>query len=291
MNNSEILFLYDAKFANPNGDPDEENRPRMDYDREINLVSDLRLKRYIRDYLFEKGYDIFVRKVDDKAVTPKARVDELKNKSEEEIFNTWIDVRLFGATMPVKNENKSFIGPVQFNWGYSLNKVELLEASITSHFASGEQNKQGAMGKDFRVKYSFIAFFGVISGKRAEHTRLSENDIKLLDEAMKYAIPLQATRSKIGQYPRLYLRVEYKDNRSIIGDFRKDVKLIEKNPSIRDIDEFYIEIGSLVNELRENKNKIAKIVYFADKSLDIRINDEKVEIHEALKDFNIEEVF
>ena len=45
MKNSEILYLYDAKFTNPNGDPDEENRPRMDYEREINLVSDLRLKR------------------------------------------------------------------------------------------------------------------------------------------------------------------------------------------------------------------------------------------------------
>ena len=50
-NNSEILFIYDAKMCNPNGDPDDENKPRMDYDRNINLVSDLRLKRYIRDYL------------------------------------------------------------------------------------------------------------------------------------------------------------------------------------------------------------------------------------------------
>ncbi|NSW90408.1 MAG: type I-B CRISPR-associated protein Cas7/Csh2 [Firmicutes bacterium] len=290
MNNSEILFLYDAKFTNPNGDPDEENRPRMDYDREINLVSDLRLKRYIRDYLFDNGHDIFVRKVDDKSVTPKARVDELKNFTEEEIFNAWVDVRLFGATMPVKNENKSFIGPVQFNWGYSLNKVELLEASITSHFSAGEQKGQGTIGKDFRVKYSFIAFFGVISGKRAEHTRLSESDIKLLDEAMKYAIPLQATRSKIGQYPRLYMRVEYKDDRSIIGDFRKHLKLVEKNPSIRDIDELYIEIGNLINEFKANKNKIYKIAYFMDKNLDIRVAGEKVDICKALEGFNLIEV-
>ena len=56
MNNSEILFLYDAKLTNPNGDPDEENRPRMDYERGTNLVSDLRLKRYIRDYLADQGY-------------------------------------------------------------------------------------------------------------------------------------------------------------------------------------------------------------------------------------------
>ena len=50
------LYLYDCKLCeNPNGDLDEENRPRMDYEREINLVSDLGLKRYIRDYLLQKG--------------------------------------------------------------------------------------------------------------------------------------------------------------------------------------------------------------------------------------------
>lgn len=53
--NSDFIFIYDAKMANPNGDPDEENRPRMDYDRGINLVSDLRAKRYIRDYLADSG--------------------------------------------------------------------------------------------------------------------------------------------------------------------------------------------------------------------------------------------
>jgi len=60
--NSEILFLYDAKMCNPNGDPDDENRPRMDYDRERCLVSDVRLKRYLRDYLEEKGHTIYVTK-------------------------------------------------------------------------------------------------------------------------------------------------------------------------------------------------------------------------------------
>ena len=60
--NSEILFLYDAKLCNPNGDPDDENRPRMDYDQERCLVSDVRLKRYLRDYLEEMGHTIYVTK-------------------------------------------------------------------------------------------------------------------------------------------------------------------------------------------------------------------------------------
>lgn len=228
MNNSEILYLYDAKLSNPNGDPDEENRPRMDYERDINLVSDLRLKRYIRDYMVQEGMDIFVRRVDGKPVTADKRVKDLKDNSEKWMLENWIDVRMFGATMTVKGNTRTYIGPVQFNWGHSLNKVELLEAGITSHFSSEDKKTQGAIGKDYRVKYSLIAFSGVISGKRAEKTQLKPEDIKLLDRAMKNAIPNLATRSKIGQYPRLYLRVEYKDDQTILGDLRDYINLKKK---------------------------------------------------------------
>lgn len=290
MNNSEILFLYDAKFANPNGDPDEENRPRMDSERDINLVSDLRLKRYIRDYLLDKGYDIFVRKVEDKAVTAEKRMEEFKNLTEDEILNKLIDVRMFGATMPIKGDNKAYIGPVQFNWGYSLNKVELLEAGITSHFSTNEKAQQGTMGRDFRVKYSLIAFSGVVSGKRAAKTKLTDDDLKLLDEAMRHSIQNQATRSKIGQYPRLYIRVEYIDSETILGDFRDLIILKEKVESIRDIKECSLDISKLVDTLRENREKIKNIYYFVDENLELKINEGVIVLSEALLDFNLIEI-
>ena len=60
-NRSEILFLYDVTYANPNGDPVDENKPRIDEETEINIVTDVRLKRTIRDYLNDyKGQDIFI---------------------------------------------------------------------------------------------------------------------------------------------------------------------------------------------------------------------------------------
>ncbi|OBR96934.1 hypothetical protein CLRAG_01590 [Clostridium ragsdalei P11] len=290
MNNSEILYLYDAKLTNPNGDPDEENRPRMDYERDINLVSDLRIKRYIRDYLLDKGYELFVSKVDDKAVTAKVRIDKLGSSDVDTILDKLIDVRLFGATIPIKNDNKNFIGPVQFNWGYSLNKVEVLEASITSHFASGEGNKQGAIGKDYRVKYSFIAFSGVISGKRAEHTKLKEEDVAVLDKAMRYAIPELATRSKIGQYPRLYLRAEYKDNETILGDLRDYLKFSSEDESVRDIKEITLDITELVEFLNKNKDRIFKLHYFADEKLKLILNGKTVNFKEAFSSFPLNEV-
>ncbi len=290
MNNSEILYVYDAKLTNPNGDPDEENRPRMDYDRNINLVSDVRLKRYIRDYLQEKGYDIFVKLVEDHYVTADERVKALEKQDSEELLNKWIDVRLFGATMTVEKDNKIFTGPVQFNWGYSLNKVELLESSITSHFSSRKDAKQGTIGKDYRVIFSLLSFFGVISGKRAEKTKLTQEDLTQLDLAMRYAIPQLATRSKIGQYPRLYLRVEYKDDKTYLGDFRNYIKL-ENTENLRDINECNLIIDELVSLLQNNKGKIQKIYFFEDDQLSLNYQTQKVNLNEVLAaDFSLEEI-
>ncbi len=290
MNNSEILYVYDAKLTNPNGDPDEENRPRMDYDRNINLVSDVRLKRYIRDYLQEKGYDIFVRLVEDHYVTADERVRALEKQDSEELLNKWIDVRLFGATMTVEKDNKIFTGPVQFNWGYSLNKVELLESSITSHFSSRKDAKQGTIGKDYRVIFSLLSFFGVISGKRAEKTKLTQEDLTQLDLAMRYAIPQLATRSKIGQYPRLYLRVEYKDDKTYLGDFRNYIKL-ENTENLRDIKECNLIIDELVSLLQNNKEKIQKIYYFEDDQLSLNYLAQKVNLNEVLAgEFSLEKI-
>ena len=235
MNNSAILYLYDAKLCNPNGDPDEENRPRMDYEREINLVSDLRLKRYIRDYLLQKGYELYVQKVDNASVTSEQRISSIDDKGDiaKAAKEAFIDIRLFGATITKKNDNHSITGAVQFNWGYSLNPVKLLESSITSHFSTDAKNLQGTIGKDYRVQYSLIAFSGIVSGKRAEETGLKKEDLDLMDEAMVKAIPLLATRSKIGQEPRLYMRFELKDSETV-KDLRNYIE-IRKGEEIDDI--------------------------------------------------------
>ena len=287
MNSSEMLYIYDAKLSNPNGDPDEENRPRMD--EEINLVTDLRLKRYVRDYFLDLGNELYVQKVEGKSVTAEERVTKLKLEKPEDILNRFIDVRLFGATMPIKKNNLQFTGPVQFNWGYSLNKVDVMENSITSTFTSKEGKSQGAMGMDYPVKYSLIAFSGVLSGRRAERTLLREEDVMLMDKALKYAIPQQATRSKIGQYPRLYMRVEYKDSETVLGDYRSYLKL-ERIEDLADISEVVLKMDDLVAFLEQNKEKISKIYYFCNPQLVLELNQEKVRFEEAMKSFTLCEI-
>lgn len=289
MTNSDILYIYDAKLTNPNGDPDEENRPRMDYDTDTNLVTDVRLKRYIRDYMQMNGKDIFVTTVGDKYVTADDRVKALDQQDTEYLLNKWIDVRLFGATMTVKGDNKIFTGPVQFNWGHSLNKVDLLEASLTSHFSSKTGATQGTIGKDYRVKYSLIAFSGIISAKRAEKTKLTEQDIKDMDLAMKEAIPQLATRSKIGQYPRLYLRVEYKDEKTYLGDLR-DYVYLEDRENVKDINDVRLNIEKLVEKIKSNSSKIKSIHYFEDEAIKLLSNGQETKIEKELGELQLEKI-
>lgn len=92
MNNREFLFLYDAAMCNPNGDPDQENKPRMDRATKTNLVSSFRIKRYIRDYLIDNetndSLDVFVRQMGEKKISVETRLDEEigKLKKDKEAF-------------------------------------------------------------------------------------------------------------------------------------------------------------------------------------------------------------
>jgi len=329
VNNSDILFIYDAKMCNPNGDPDEENKPRMDYETGRNLVSDVRLKRYIRDYLLGQKnddgtpkHDIWVSKVENDTVSAKKRYAglvtqfniEMKDKAGKEKtkyedmkpieptdqFKQWLlgrlaDVRMFGATIPIAEGDRgrgggslTYTGPAQFSWGVSLHPVEIVPSSgITSTFAgrersteSEERQEYGAMGKDWRVFYSLIAFQGIVSGHRAAKTALKPTDITLLDQALLKAIPHEATtRSKLGQTPRLYLRVEYNDQETTLGDLRRFVEFPphqEKTP-IRDVTDCKLNVSKLIEALKKNAERIGVLHYWRDPELSVEpdiANDE-----------------
>ncbi|MCX7942668.1 MAG: type I-B CRISPR-associated protein Cas7/Csh2 [Dictyoglomaceae bacterium] len=308
--NSEILFLYDAKLTNPNGDPDDENKPRMDYEKEINLVSDVRLKRYVRDYLESIGYEIFVAKVDGETVDATERLKRLFQKegknvnlnkmTKEDIdflLSKLIDVRLFGATMPIKageegkGASSTFTGPIQFTWGYSLNRVELVtSSSITSTFAGrdeGGKGQYGTFGKDWRLYYSLIAFYGIISGYRAKYTNLSVEDVKLLDKALIEAIPqMTSTRSKIGQKPRLLLRIEY-EKPYFMGDLRNKI-LLSKEDGLRDIQDFELDLSLLEDILIQNSERIERIYVYEDEELKIKRGRFSEQLKEKFKERIIE---
>ncbi|MGQ9845028.1 MAG: type I-B CRISPR-associated protein Cas7/Csh2 [Caldisericia bacterium] len=287
--NSEILFIYDAKMCNPNGDPDDENKPRMDYTTRRNLVSDVRLKRYIRDYLESIGYDIFVTKIEGKSVSATERLNKffekeskkvnIKDLSKEDLnflLSKLIDIRFFGATLPIKGDSagekgvsSNFTGPIQFNWGYSLNRVDIVESSSITSIFSGKEADYGTFGKDWRVYYSLIAFYGIISGYRAIETNLTNEDVLLFDKALINSIPkMSSTRSKIGQTPRFLLRVQYKDEETFLGDFRGLIK-IDKEDGLKDVSDFEINFNKVFELLNKNKDKIDSIYIYENEELKI----------------------
>ncbi|MEM3162584.1 MAG: type I-B CRISPR-associated protein Cas7/Csh2 [Candidatus Bathyarchaeia archaeon] len=289
--NSEILLIYEAKMCNPNGDPDAENRPRIDPKTNINFVSDVRLKRFFRDYIVEKfGEDyVYVTKIAGESVRADTRVEKLLGTIDEkriyEVLNKCIDARLFGATIPIgkgdteKGAAKSFTGPVQFTWGLSLHRVELVDSSaITSVFSGREvAEKYGTMGRDWRVYYSLIGFYGVVSGRRAKGTAMTEDDLKVLDNLLWKALQIQpTTRSKIGERPHIYLRIEYKDAETVLGDLRRFVKATPKSDVVRDLKDLDLKFDELADNLKRNSDRISKIY--------IMTSDELSPVKELIKD-------
>ena len=311
-NRSEIVFLYDIKDANPNGDPLDENKPRIDEETEINIVTDVRLKRTIRDHLMNfKGEEIFVREISnedgtiqdakqraenflDKTDIKEKDFNEQKEEIKKAILKKCIDVRLFGATIPidisVKEGNKvknvtgsiTLTGPVQFRMGRSLHKVELKHIKGTGAFASGKDKRQKTFREEDILPYSLISFYGVINENAAKHSQLTEDDISLLIEAIWNGTKNLISRSKVGQMPRLLLKVNYKEQNYHIGDLDKliTIKDIEQmnQEKIRDISEFELDASKLIDTLNNNKDKID--------SIDLKI-DNRVKINLEGLDTNI----
>ncbi len=298
---SEIVFLYDIKDANPNGDPLEENKPRIDEETETNIVTDVRLKRTIRDYLFEyKGYngrngkDIFVREIKDengKIQDAKARAKDFENDPQK-ILKECIDVRLFGGTIPIttgKNKDSSitYTGPIQFRFGRSLHRVEVKHIKGTGAFASGEGKEKKTFREEYILPYSLIAFYGIVNENSAKYTKLTEEDVNEMLEAMWNGTKNLVTRTKVGQMPRFLMRVIYKENNYHIGDLDKKIDLLKSkdDKELRNISDVKIDLTRLYNSLLMEKDKIEKVEIEANEDTIFKIGDNEYRGREVINGF------
>lgn len=296
-NRSEILFLYDVKDANPNGDPVDENKPRIDEETGINIVTDVRLKRTIRDYLHEyKGKDIFIREIRDKKGTLKTKEDRLKDfkNNPVEVIENCIDIRLFGATTAVEDQTMALTGPVQFKYGRSLHKVDLTYIKGTTVMPSAAERRQGTFTERYILPYSFIAFYGVINENAASNQKLklTEEDISLMLEGMWNGTKNLISGSKFGQMPRLLMQVVYKEGNFYMGELDKRITLqTEKtHEAIRDISEFKIDITNLIKALNDCKDKIEKIRLKVNDRITFTKDGTDTDMKAALSSFTIEDL-
>jgi CRISPR-associated protein Csh2 len=296
-NRSEIVFLYDAVDANPNGNPlSGANRPRIDPQTQQAIVTDVRLKRYLRDQLDDDGHGVYIRNVQEEGEQfTRAQLIEDRLKSVEpddydlddeddaeqfrdDLFGAFLDnsadVRYFGATMSVDTEDEyedylpdHFTGPVQFSPGKSMHAVNENEEydSLTSVIATQEGKEQGGFDlDDHRIQYGLIRFHGLVDEHGAEDTKLKTGDVERLDTLCWRAIKNQTiSRSKVGQEPRLYCRVEYADESYHLGGLDKDLELDaeESKPDeeLRNIRDLTVAVDKFVRRLSNANGQIERV--------------------------------
>lgn len=251
-NRNEFLFLYDIKNGNPNGDPDE-NRPRIDEVSKKCYVTDVRLKRFVRDYLIqtENEDSILVTEVNRKTVNLtervkqrllKATIDDSKQKeiSGTDLLNKLLqyfsDLRMFGSPLAFKDAPDSWgdtgtlTGPIQLNFGETLHKVEETTFHGTSMFGSTEEKGQGTFTTYYAIPYGLIAFHGVANENAAKTTKLIQADMDKFKVALWKGVRESVsahTRTKREQQPRLLLNIVYKEKIKI-KDKDENGKEIEK---------------------------------------------------------------
>jgi len=291
MNNrSEILFLYDVKWANPNGDPLDENKPRIDEETERCIVTDVRLKRTIRDEWLSWGETIWV---SGEAVSPDKRREELKIEKKEDALKC-LDVRLFGAVIPIsKQADTSYTGPVQFRPGTSLHAVKVVFQQGTAAFTSQDQAQQRSFREEYLIPYALIAFYGVANETAAKITGTTEEDLQKLLKAIWDGTKNLITRSKMEHNPRLLMRVVYKEGvKYHIGELDSylEIQSSVDEKSIRDISEIQLKIDRLLEKLEQSKDLIERVELKQSDRLTVIRNGNPVEIDKVLKDMNIEVV-
>jgi CRISPR-associated protein Csh2 len=314
-NRSEIIFLYDVKDANPNGDPLDENRPRIDEETGINLVTDVRLKRTIRDYLHNfKDEEIFVREIEygdgyiqdaklraEDFLPPDTRIpaglNEKKKAIDEGVLNACIDVRLFGATIPIsaaksakgadeaKKGSITHTGPVQFKIGRSMHKVHVKHFRGTGAFASGKGATQKTFREEDFLPYSLINFYGIINENVAPETQLTERDVDALMDAVWNGTKNLISRSKAGQVPRLLVKVNYGARNYHIGDLNSGIKLVSEleDEVIRDISEVQLDVDEFIAALRQHKETIESVQYEVDPKVRLRFKGAEMTFEECLE--------
>lgn len=203
-NRYDFVLLFDVKDGNPNGDPDAGNLPRVDPETGNGLVTDVCLKRKVRNYvqLVNKGvgYDIFIKEkgVLNNLIAEAFKDDGVKSKEKGEkteaarqvMCRKFYDVRTFGAVMSTGENAGQVRGPVQLTFARSIDQVVPLEYSITRMAVTTEaeaEKQQGdnrTMGRKFTIPYGLYRCHGFISAPFAAQTGFKEDDLKLFWDAL-----------------------------------------------------------------------------------------------------------
>lgn len=198
-NKVDFAVLVSVKNANPNGDPLNGNRPRTDYNG-FGEISDVCIKRKIRNRMQDKEYEIFVKsddRTDDEFISLKERAKWLEKVDKIDDFTKqacekWIDVRTFGQVFAFKGFKCASVGvrgPVSIHQAVSFDPVEIESMQITKS-VSGDRKKESERGSDtigtkHFVRFGLYEIKGSINVQLADKTGFSYEDAQVLKECLK----------------------------------------------------------------------------------------------------------
>lgn len=207
QNRYEFVFFFDVANGNPNGDPDAGNMPRLDPETSKGLVTDVCLKRKIRNFIEmssenEAGYEIYVKEKSVLNLQNKRAYEALgiepeskklpKDEAKAREITAWMcknffDIRTFGAVMTTEVNSGQVRGPVQLAFAQSIDPIIPLEVSITRMAVTNEKDleKERTMGRKYIVPYALYRVHGFISAKLAEKTGFSDEDVQKLWQALQ----------------------------------------------------------------------------------------------------------
>jgi len=203
-NRIDFVYIFDVQDGNPNGDPDAGNLPRVDAETGMGLVTDVCLKRKVRNYVqvakdCTTGYDIFIKEksVLNKSIDAAHEEESVKNATDKTtaardvMCKKYFDIRTFGAVMSTGKNAGQVRGPIQLTFARSKDPIAAMEHSITRMAVATEKEaeKQGGdnrtMGRKATVPYGLYVCHGFISANLAKQTGFSEEDLVLFWDALK----------------------------------------------------------------------------------------------------------
>lgn len=206
-NRIDFVYIFDVQDGNPNGDPDAGNLPRTDAETGQGIVTDVCLKRKVRNYVqtakgLAEGYNIFIREKavlnteidkahDDETVKSKKDNGEKTEAARQYMCRHYFDVRTFGAVMSTGKNAGQVRGAVQLTFARSVDPVAATEHSITRMAVTTEKEAQDqngdnrTMGRKATIPYGLYVCHGFISAHLAQQTGFSEADLNLVYEALK----------------------------------------------------------------------------------------------------------
>ncbi|MGZ0654963.1 type I-C CRISPR-associated protein Cas7/Csd2 [Coraliomargarita sp. W4R72] len=211
QNRYDFLFLFDCQDANPNGDPDAGNLPRIDVETGQGLVTDVCLKRKIRNfvdqttdkkiYFVEGAVHNLQHKAAYEAINekPAQKVKpEIKDKATAWMCENYFDVRTFGAVMSTEVNCGQVRGPAQLSFARSIDPIVASEHAITRTSVTNEKDieKERTMGRKFTVPYGLYLAKGFVNPFLAKQTGFSDDDLELLFTALENAFQFDQSAAR-----------------------------------------------------------------------------------------------